>query len=126
MKNKNRSGQTLVVLLVFIAMAMIIISASVVMMAVNSLGATRFDRGQVALDAAESGAENALMTLLRNPSYSGETISIGESSVLITVPGGNFPKNITSKATLGNTIRTIQVSVSYTNNVLTVVSWKEI
>lgn len=123
---KNKSGQTIVVLLVFVSIAMIITTASIIIMSINNTAATRFDRGQVALDVAESGMENALMRLLRDPNYSGETLLVGEGSVVITVPVGSFPKLVTSRATVGITVRTVQTNVSYSNNNLSVVSWREV
>ena len=122
----RQKGQALVMLLVFIAVAVIIVSAPVVLMVVANTSATRFDRGQITLDAAESGVENALMSLLRNPNYAGETMPIGEANVVITVPSGNFPKTFTSKAVVNQTVRTVQVKVGYSNNILSVIFWKEI
>jgi Na+-transporting NADH:ubiquinone oxidoreductase subunit NqrC len=122
----KHEGQTLVVLLVLVSVALIITTASVIIMTVNNTAATRFDRGQVVLDVAESGMENALMRMLRDPNYIGETLTIGEGSAVITVSGSGFPKTITSKGTVGITVRTIQTQVDSTNNVLSVVSWREV
>lgn len=130
MKNiKKSSGQALVLLLVFASIAITITSAAVIMIAVNSATTTKADIGNTTLDVAESGTENALLRLLRDPNYGGETIRdlpVTGGVIDITVSPGNFPKTITSIGTYNNFKRTIQVAVGYNNNQYTVNSWKEI
>lgn len=121
---KNQ-GQALVTLLFFMIFAITITSAAVVVVISNSLAASKFDQGNVTFYIAESGIENALMRLLRDPNYSGETLTIEGGNAIIQVSGTN-PKTITSQGTIGNFSRTIQVRVDYTNNILSVQSWKEI
>ena len=82
----------------------------------------RVEMGTDILLAAESGAENALMRLLRNPNYSGETFTVDQATVTITVNGSS----IVSSATDGKFTRKIQVDTVYTNNILAVSSWREI
>ncbi|KKU79760.1 MAG: hypothetical protein UY06_C0014G0001, partial [Candidatus Amesbacteria bacterium GW2011_GWA2_47_70] len=50
-----RSGQTLVVLLVFIAMAMAVVSAAVAVVISNTQSGSRYELGQTALGLGESG-----------------------------------------------------------------------
>lgn len=123
MKN-SKSGQTLVTLLFFMVIALTITSASVIILFVNSVATSTFQDGIFAYHIAESGAENAILRLLRDPNYSGETLTIGDGSATIQVTGANT-KVITSKARLRNFIRTIEVQASYNNNILTITSWKE-
>lgn len=120
-----RSGQTLVTFLVFVAVAMTITAAATVVTLVNSRSATVLQQGTLSYYVAESGIENALLRLLRNPYYSGETLLVGEGTAEITV-AGDSQKTITSKGQLGNFIRTIHVTTEYNNNVLTIVSWQEL
>lgn len=124
-KNRAKSGQTLVLLLVLMAIAIIVVSAGVIVTIVNSTSSGKLDSGNMAWDVAESGVENALMRLLRDPAYVGETLPVGSGTATITVTDGGTPL-ITSVGKLGNFTRTIQVSTSYTNNVLSISSWKEI
>ncbi|MBI2611956.1 hypothetical protein HYW54_04415 [Candidatus Gottesmanbacteria bacterium] len=119
------NGQILVTLLFFVVIAIIITSGAVVVILTNSLSASKFAQGNVAYYIAESGIENALLRLLRNPSYNGETLAIEDATALITVSGDN-PKTITSVGSIGNFSRTIEVIADYTDNILTVTSWKEI
>lgn len=121
----NQKGQTLVILLTYMIIAVIITSASVVLVINSSRGTDKVYQGTNSLDIAESGAETAMIKLLRDTSYSGETLSVGNGQAVITVTGTN-PKTILSKGTLNNFTRTIQVIVSTSNNTLTATSWKEI
>jgi hypothetical protein len=125
MKNNTREGQSVVALLVFMIMAMTIATTSVAIVINNAINAERLEEGFVAKEAADSGIENALLLLLRNRAYTGGTIAIGTGTTVITVTGTN-PQTIRSVATIGNFVRKVEAQVSYTNNVLTVVSWKEV
>ena len=124
-KITNSSGQVLVTLLVFMVISIIITSAAVVILLVNSESGTKTVLGDEAYYTAESGAENALLRLLRDPYYNGETLQIGNGTATIAISGAN-PKTIQSIGKVGNFTRTIQVTTSYTDNVLTVTSWKEL
>lgn len=124
---KINKAQILITLLIFMSVGIMITSAAVVLIITNSLGMTKMQEGNLAYSITESGVENALLRLLRNPNYNGETITIGEGTATISVEssGGN-QKTITSSGRLGNFLRKIQVIIDYTNNTLTILSWKEI
>ena len=119
---KNHKGQALVSLLMFVLVAMTVIISSITT-AISNTRATSI--GQQAVDAyyvAEAGAENALIRLLRNPNYSGETLTVGNNQSVVTVAGST----ITSIGNVNNLTRKIEVKISYTNNQMTIISWKEI
>jgi hypothetical protein len=94
-------------------------------MLVNILGGGTMQQGELAYYAAESGIENALLKLLRNPSYNGEAINFGSGSVITEITSQN-PLTIVATGKYYNTTRKIQVQTVYNNNVLTISSWKEI
>jgi hypothetical protein len=125
MKHINQKGQTLIMLLIFVIMCIMITTASVAMIVTNSQASDKLYQGTTALDVAESGAETAMIKLLRDPNYAGESVTVGTGQAVITVTGSN-PKIIVSKGTIGNFTRKIQVVADYTNNILTASSWKEI
>lgn len=125
MIHRLRSGQTLVVLLVFIAMGLAVVAASVSTVINSSVGTTQYERGQSAYLLAESGAEEGILRLLRDPSFSAGALTSVDGNATITVTGTGT-KTILSTATVGTTVRTIQVVASFVNDVLTVTSWKEI
>lgn len=120
----SQKGQTLVTLLVFMVIGITITTAAVMMTIVNTQNATKFQEGLIAYQVAESGAENAIIRLLRDPSYTGETLTVGAGTATITV-SGTTTKTITSSGVNGNYLRKVQVVASYVNNVLTITSWQE-
>jgi hypothetical protein len=122
MKKKSQKGDILVTLLFFMVISIAIIT-SIVFIVINTLkSGTNFEQGMLAYYAAETGIENALLRMIRNPNYSGETLTLDQGAVLIEV-NGNV---ITSTATVTNSIRQIQVETVYNNNILEISSWKEI
>lgn len=126
-KNKeNQRGQALAPLLVFMAIGLIVTSAAIILVLVNSTSASRFQLSNTALSTAESGAENAMMRMLKDPSYVGETLAIGEDGVAtITVTGTN-PKTINVVGQLLSESRTVEVVYALAGGVWSVTSWKEL
>lgn len=120
---KNHKGQVLVTLLMFVLVAMTVISSAVTIVIANTRAVSEVQQGIDAYYVAEAGAENALMRLLRDPSYTGETLpSIGDGTAVITVTGST----IISQGQVNNLTRKIQVNISYNNNQMVVTSWQEI
>src|SRR3990167_5083503 len=115
-------GQAVISLLFVMTISIAIITAIVIIVLNSVTAASNFEQGTVAFYAAETGFENALLRLLRDPNYSGETLNVDQGSVTIQVDGGT----ITSTANVANSIRKIEVETLYNENVLTVTSWKEI
>ncbi len=124
-KPYSQKGQALISLVIFMVASIIIISGAVAVIIINSKTTTALYLGDVSYDAAEAGAENAIVRLLRNPNYTGETLQIGQDTAVITVTESSNNYTITSRGSSGNFARTVQVTTSYNNNVLTVTSWKE-
>ncbi|HRN69996.1 MAG TPA: hypothetical protein PLS49_02315 [Candidatus Woesebacteria bacterium] len=123
--NFYRKGQTLVTLLVFSVVALTVATAAVAIM-INIAQATNRVEGNItALQIAESGAENALLRLLRNPSYTGETLQVGDGTAVITI-SGTTTKTVTVVGTLDSHTKTVQVVATFTNGIMTVTSWREI
>lgn len=125
----SERGQALITLLFFTVIGVTVTSAAVVMILVNSLSGAKQQQGEVAYSIAQSGAENGLLRLLRNPSYTGETLSIGSGSATIAVSGSGTtsdPYVMVSKGTNGSFLREVEVRATYINNLLSVTSRKEI
>jgi len=120
-KNKTK-GQVLVTLLVFVVIALTVISAMITIIISNSQSANSAERGVDVYYVAEGGAENALMSLLRNPSYQGEKLPVGEGESVSSINGST----ITVVGTLSNFTKKLQIETSYNNNRLVIISWKEI
>lgn len=130
MKNnikKFNQGQSIVILSVFIGIFIAVTTAAIIIISINSVAADAFQQGISARQVAESGIENAILRLLRNSSYPGETLAVGAGSATVSVTGDPNNKTILSTGTLGNFQRKIEVKIVYTNEYrLTVSSWKEI
>lgn len=125
MKNFYRKGQALVTLLIFMIITITITSAAVAVMILNSQSANKMQEGLLAYNIAEGGAENAILRLLRDPDYTGETLIMGEGVATITVSGVS-PITINSEGRIRNFLRKIRVTTNYNNGIFTISSWKEI
>lgn len=123
---KKQSGQALVVLLVFMIVAIFMTTMAVALVIVNATAVSQVEQGDMALKLAQSGADNALLRLLRNPSYTGtETFTLDTGQVTATVSGGN-PIIIMSQGRQGGFVRSTSVSASFVDTVLTINSWREV
>jgi hypothetical protein len=118
-------GQALITLLFFIVIAVTITSAAIIIIMTGSLATTKFQEGTKSYYIAESGIENALLRLLRDPDYAGETMNVGDGTVTISI-AGTSPYTITAVSDIGDFSRTIQATVVFANGILSVTSWKEI
>ena len=120
---KNQSGQSLVLLLFFVLMAMTFAVTAILMSIIGAGSIVSLESGVEVRQLADSGAENALLRLVRDPSYDGEVYPDGSVTIDISE---TTPKVITVTANVEDFTRVVEVSTSYTNNVLSVLGWKEI
>ncbi len=121
----SQSGQALLMLLIFVSMMTIVTIAATALIVTSSRAASSFEQSTMAYDIAEAGAENATLRLLRTSSYTGETLTVSGGTATVTVSGAG-PQVILSQGKYNTYIRQIQVTVGYTNDVLTIQSWKEV
>lgn len=124
LQEKYNSGQALIMLISFIAIGLTIISSSIFVNMIQSNTTTEVQSGSSALNVAESGVENAMLRLLRNPNYTGETLSV-DSGTSVTSVSGTGPWTIVSTGEVGEFKRTLRVVVSDSGGTLVVTSWKE-
>ncbi len=120
----KEKGQTLIILLLYMEIAIIITTAAITAVITNALGTDKVYQGTATVDVAESGVETAIIKLIRDPGYTGETLTVNGGTATINITGIN-PKVVTSKGTFGNFTRSIVAAVGISNNALTVLSWKE-
>lgn len=121
----------MITLMVFMIIGLTITSASIVMILVNSSSGTRQQQGELAYQVAQSGAENAVLRVLRTPppQYTGETLQIGNGQAVITVNGSGTVANpyvILSRGQIGNFVRQVEVRAEYENNLFQIVSEQEV
>lgn len=119
-------GAALITLLFFTVIATTITGAAVVILLVNSLSGAKYQQGTIAYEIAQAGIENAKLRLLRDPDYNGETLPVGNGSTVITVTKNGVNYTILSQGTIGNFKRQIQMTASYSANLLIVGSTQEI
>ena len=126
---RSLPGQALLLLIVFAAMATVITAGAIAVTIINSQTTSKFALGEEALFVAESGAENAILKLLRNPSYSGsiinEIVAVGNGSANVEI-SGSPTVTVSSTGQVGNFIRKIQVTGNYSNNQFTLTSWQQV
>jgi len=128
MKRLDTHGQTLIALLIFMMLAITITVTSASITVINTQANTAYTSGDLALQAAETGAENALLRLERDPTYTGETMTINSSTTATITVSGTTTRTITvvgKVAGVGSFIRTIVVTATYSNNTFTVTNWAE-
>ena len=123
--HKNQTGSMLISLMIFVVVSITIVTAAVLLVVDNTITSTNQQVGTSTVSIAESGIENALLRLLRDPSYTGEVLAVGTGQATITVTG-TAPIIITSVGTLGSFQRTVEVQAERVNGVVTVTTWKEI
>lgn len=132
MRGNFQTGQALVTLLVFAGMALAVTAGAIAVAVINIQSTSQFAQGQQAFYSAEAGAEDAIMHLVRDQSFSssGYTIQVGTSSVTVTVqpPGIVTSKTIVSRGIVNNYFkRRVQVVGSFdSNGIFSVTTWDEI
>jgi hypothetical protein len=127
-QTKNlEQGQALVTLLFFMVIGGTIITSAALVIANSMLSGSTAEQSTSAYYAAESGVEDGLLRLLRNPSFTGPfTLTVGDGSVLTTVTGSGTNKTINAVGTSGTTVRKIQVQATTTNGQQSISSWQEV
>jgi hypothetical protein len=122
-----KSGQIAIMLILVLLVLTTITTAVVAIAFSTSRDTTTTSLGSSAYAIASSGAENAILQLLRNSNYVGESnLSVGDGSVTIIVTTNGTIKTILSTATVNNVVRSVSVDASLINGQLNVLSWQEI
>lgn len=118
-------GNILVVVLVLMVVGMTIVTMSFALLitTTQSLGGVmESDRMR---GAVEGGVENAILNILRNPSYAGGTLVVDGLTVTTTVTSGT-QTTILATATNGTYRQRYRVVLERVSGVLTIVSWQQI
>ena len=128
-KHKYQQGLALITVLMLGAVALIVIVFGTTLMVIQADVARQFLSSQKALTVAESGMENALLRLLRDPNYSGEILTLADGTATIEVTGSGLDKTVTVTADTDFVLdsrRTIQAIITEENGRVIVNSWKEL
>lgn len=125
MKHSTQTGSALLAIIVISAIATTIFTAassSLLGQLIQSNTSTNSSKSYL---LAESGIEDAVLNLLRNPDYTGGTLTLDSNDITIEVTGTN-PKTITATVVFNNTKRTLEITALYSENNLQITSWREI
>jgi hypothetical protein len=121
----NHQGSVAIMLILVIVLLSTITTAAVALAISTTRDTTTQTLGERALAVAESGAENAILRLLRDPSYAGESnLPIGPGTATIAVTGSS-PKVITEYGHRGR-VRALVSHAQRHRQLLTVSSWREL
>ena len=114
----NQKGQALIILLVAIALALTILTAAITSSIVQGKNTSRNILGRRVYYAAETGAEYALMKMMRTPgSCSGtDNLTFGSANINILYSTSGPNCVISSTAQEGDLIKKITVESSYDGN----------
>jgi hypothetical protein len=94
-------------------------------MIIQTDSSREFVSGGEALAIAESGVENAMIRLLRDPNYAGESLTLPNGTATIVVTNG-ANKTITVNGKSQFSTRTIEVVTAEVDGFTVINSWKEI
>jgi hypothetical protein len=123
---KYNSGQALITLIFYVIIISVVTTAAVLLLLLNIQSSEKMQDGVRAYFVAESGAENALLRVLRDPSYTGESnLAVGLGTATIAVTPGNSIE-IISTGYADRFVRKIRVRASFINGYYTITSWEEI
>lgn len=117
------AGQALLTMLIFMTIGIMVLSAATIVLVTNIFGSVTAEQGLTAYYAAESGAEDGLLHVLRDPSVSGTlpSYAVGDARASVTITNGT----IVSVGTYGKAVRTVRIKTTNTNGIVSVTSWKE-
>lgn len=128
----KQKGNALITLIFFTVIAVTVITSTALILSANILSTNSVEQGTQSYYAAESGAENAMLTILRNPPITitgAPTMPVGNGYIKVEIiqdpiitPG----KIITSTGTSGTSTRTIQVKTTSDTTGIHITSWKEV
>lgn len=124
----NQRGAAALVAIIIVTALVVLISVSMGVVAMNNLetGFSAQRSGDVLL-TAESCAEEAVLRLGRDATYSGEVLTVDDVTctiIVIGTPCGDCA--ITSEASAAGFTRSIQVEVSVSGSTVDITSWEEI
>ena len=104
--------------------AITLAGAAIIVMAVNALSATTGQKGMTTSRLAEGLAEDVMIRLVRDPTWSGGSFSLEGSEATVAVVDGD-EKTISVAVDESGIKRKFEVVAETSNNQLVVVSWKE-
>lgn len=129
MRNNAKSlekGQVMITMLYIMVIGMLVTTGAAYALIGNTQATTTYELGSLALAAAESGLENAVLRLIRDPAYSGETLTIDANTTARIAVSTEAGIVVTSTGSAGSAVRHMQAQIHYNDDILRIDSWKEL
>jgi len=108
----------MVILIGLVALVAVVSATTLAISELRKNTATIYSVSQY--EIAYGAIENAFMQLLRNPNYSGETVTLSGSTCTITVTGSASSKTVISRCTNGTYARKVGATVTFTSGLMSV------
>ncbi len=122
---KLPSGQALLPLLI-VMIIVLGLGTAAIELAIGNLIIDRYRQDEVlGYYSTQSALENALLRLLRNPNYTGESLQINGASCTITV-SGSAPYRLVVVCDNGRWVRKIQAFANFSAGIMAVTQVREI
>lgn len=125
-KRYPSSGQALITLLFTVVIGMLVTTGAIMTLVNAYKSLSDQELTTFAYITAETGMENGILRIMRDPSYTGETIVLdGNRTSVVTVtqaPG----YVLLSVGSVGSVTRKIQVNAHFTGLTFIIDSWKEV
>lgn len=119
-------GQALITV-IFIAVIGMMIATGAIMTLVSSFESTSVQElDRLAIAAAESGVENSVIRLMRDPTYTGEMLQVDANSTATVTVVSNPSITITSTGVVGSVAKKIVATAHFSALALILDSWKEV
>jgi type II secretory pathway component PulK len=126
---KSKYGQAMIAILLVVALALIFITTTAVIYTSEADFSFNTRKSNEVYYNGEAALENAIIRIIRNPNYLGETLTLDDGSAIISVSIGPSPTqktiNIKSISNSHKFIRNIQAIIDTNNHVVSLVSWRE-
>lgn len=124
-KLKNKKGFTVLTLVIILSSILLIISLSIGLnsIAENQISLYSSKNTQILINS-EGCAQEALIRLSRNNLYLGETLTLNETTCIITVSPPAQNRTISISASNGNYNKDLQIDVTIAP--ITITSWRQI
>lgn len=117
MRNQQGAALIMVVLIGVIALVAVVSATTLVISELRKNTVTIY--GVTQYQITYGALENAFMRLLRNPNYTGETITLADSTCYITVTGDST-KTVEVRCTNGSYVRKTGATVTFADGLMTV------
>lgn len=122
-----KDGQALIGVLAVIAISTVLVSSLMVNSLISAHSSLKLRQSNAVMGNADSYIQDAIIKIIRDPNYIGETLTLNGSRVIIEVTGEN-PKNILVKSinSQGDILRRLSLQLSFSNDgAISVNNWVE-